>query len=90
MKKLFISLLVVGLTATSNFAQSAFDKDASGFHKKAVMVCGTMKAQAPDAQQVANVLSAATTDIENADSKTANELYQSFSAKFPKLFIASI
>ena len=47
MKSLFISLLVACLTTTSLFAQS-FEKDASAWHKKAIMTCGMIKSQNPD------------------------------------------
>lgn len=72
MKKLYIILLAVSLTASSMFAQSVFDKEASGFHKKAVMVCGTMKADAPTEQQVNNVIAAA-----DAELKILTEKYKS-------------
>lgn len=72
MKKLYIILLAVSLTVSSMFAQSVFDKEASGFHKKAVMVCGTMKAEAPTEQQVNNVITAA-----DAELKMLTEKYKS-------------
>ena len=65
-------LFVLGLTATSMFAQSMFDKDASAFHKKAVMTCGTMKAAAPTEQQVSNVLSATAAELEALTQKYKN------------------
>ncbi|HEX2867745.1 MAG TPA: hypothetical protein VHO03_11925 [Ignavibacteriales bacterium] len=71
-KKLFIMSLVVGLMATSSLAQSAFDKDASGFHKKAVMTCGTMKAEAPTDQQVTKVLSDAAAELKILTQKYKN------------------
>lgn len=43
MKNFFVSLLAIGITASSIFAQSAFDKDAAPWHKKAVITCGMIK-----------------------------------------------
>lgn len=71
-KKLFAMLFIFGFVATSMFAQSAFDKEASGFHKKAVMTCGTMKAANPTEQQVSNVISAAATELESLTQKFKN------------------
>ena len=71
-KKLFAMLFVFGFMATSMFAQSTFDKEASGFHKKAVMVCGTMKAAAPTEEHVSNVISAAATELETLTQKYKN------------------
>jgi len=39
-KKLYAIFFAIAILASSMFAQSVFDKEASGFHKKAVMVCG--------------------------------------------------
>ena len=72
MKKLFLMIFGFGLIAPSMFAQSIFDKDASAFHKKAVMTCGTMKAPAPSEEQVANVLSAAAAELETLTQKYKN------------------
>ncbi|MFA3781606.1 hypothetical protein ABRY23_00915 [Melioribacteraceae bacterium 4301-Me] len=72
MKKLFTIILVFGLIATSLFAQSIFDKDASTFHKKAVMVCGTMKAANPTEQQVNNVIAAADAELKALTEKYKN------------------
>ena len=71
-KKLFILSFIIGLMATTIFAQSSFDKEASGFHKKAVKVCGTMKAANPTEQQVSNVISAAATELESLTQKFKN------------------
>jgi len=72
MKKISLLLFVIGLMASSMFAQSSFDKEASGFHKKAVMTCGTMKAANPTEEQVANVISAAATELETLTQKYKN------------------
>jgi len=72
MEKISLLLFVFGLIATSMFAQSTFDKDASAFHKKAVMTCGTMKAAAPTEEQVSNVISAAATELEALTQKYKN------------------
>ncbi|MGQ9799622.1 MAG: hypothetical protein ACUVRG_10120 [Ignavibacterium sp.] len=71
MKKLFVVLFAVVLTS-SMFAQSVFDKDASGFHKKAVMVCGSMKIQSPDAQKVTEAINSAAAELEMLIQKYKN------------------
>jgi hypothetical protein len=72
MKKLSAIFLTIALITTSIFAQSSFDKEASGFHKKAVMVCGTMKAASPTEQQVTNVISAADEELKALTQKYKN------------------
>ena len=72
MKKISLLLFVIGLMVSSMFAQSVFDKDASGFHKKAVMVCGTMKAVSPTEQQVSNVIAAADAELKMLTEKYKN------------------
>lgn len=72
MEKISLLLFVIGLMVSSMFAQSVFDKDASGFHKKAVMVCGTMKAEAPTEQQVNNVIAAADAELKMLTEKYKN------------------
>jgi hypothetical protein len=52
------------LIASTIPARSAFDKEASSFHKKAVMVCGTMKAATPTEEQVSEVISTADAELE--------------------------
>ncbi|MGQ9642689.1 MAG: hypothetical protein ACUVT3_02395 [Ignavibacterium sp.] len=71
MKKLFVVLFAVVLTS-SMFAQFVFDKDASGFHKKAVMVCGSMKTQSPDAQKVTEAINSAAAELEMLTQKYKN------------------
>ena len=71
-RKVFILSFIIGLMATTIFAQSSFDKEASGFHKKAVMVCGTMKAANPTEQQVTNVISAADDELKTLTQKFKN------------------
>ena len=72
MKKLYAIFFAIAILASSMFAQSVFDKEASGFHKKAVMVCGTMKAEAPTEQQVNNVISAAEQELKVLTEKYKN------------------
>ena len=72
MKKLVMIIFVVGLLSSAISPQSVFDKDASAFHKKAVMTCGTMKAVAPTEQQVTNVISAAASELESLTQKYKN------------------
>lgn len=72
MKKLYAIFFAIAILASSMFAQSVFDKEASGFHKKAVMVCGTMKAEAPTEQQVNNVISAAEEELKALTEKYKN------------------
>lgn len=72
MKNLHIIFLAVLLTVTSIFAQSIFDKDASAFHKRAVKVCGTMKAQSHEMQQVSTVIAAASKELQALTQKYKN------------------
>jgi hypothetical protein len=71
-KKLYAIFFAIAILASSMFAQSVFDKEASGFHKKAVMVCGTMKAEAPTEQQVNNVIAAADAELKMLTEKYKN------------------
>lgn len=72
MKKFYIILTGLMILTSSMFAQSVFDKDASVFHKKAVMVCGTMKAVSPTEQQVNNVIAAADEELKALTEKYKN------------------
>lgn len=70
MKKLIVSLFVVSVMTTSIFAQSTFDKEASAWHKEAIMICGALKSpKTIDTAKLAKDFVKVTADLENLTTK---------------------
>lgn len=66
MKNLLISLFVVSAMTTSIFAQTNFTSESAAWHKKAIIICGTLKApNTIDTAKLAKDFVQLTSDLES-------------------------
>lgn len=67
MKKYLVLLIAMlfALVTLVKSQESSFDKEASSFHKKAIMACMMTKAPSQDARKLADALNVAKKDLEN-------------------------
>ncbi len=69
MKRTGLTILFFSIASFLLFSQSKFDQEAAVFHKKAIMICATVKQPSPNAKQVDALVADATAELAKLSGK---------------------